>query len=55
MEIIATVMTSFTAILIENAQDGSKIINVKVQLSSLNCKTFNNRPAQILFIIEMGY
>ena len=47
MNIIATVMTSFTAILVGNTQDDSKIINIKVQLNSFNCTTFNNHPMQI--------
>ena len=47
MNIIATVITSFTAILVGNTQDSSKIINIKVQLNSFNCTTFNNHPMQI--------
>ena len=35
MEIIATVMTSVTAILIENAQDGSKIIKLMLKSNSI--------------------
>ena len=38
---IATVMASFTAILIVNIQDLSKIINIKVQINAANCTTYN--------------
>ena len=40
---IATVMASFTAILIVNIQDVSKIINIKVQikLNAASCTTYN--------------
>ena len=39
MNIIATVMTNFTAILIVNTQGDSKIINIKVKIN-YNCTTF---------------
>ena len=38
---IATIMTSFTAILIVNIQDVSKVINVKVLINSFNCTKYN--------------
>ena len=38
---IATVMTSFTAILIVNIQDESKIINIKVQINAVSCTIYN--------------
>ena len=41
MDTIATVMTSFTAILIVNIQDASKIINIKVQINAVGCATYN--------------
>ena len=47
MKIIATVMTNFTAILIVNTQDNSKVINIKVQINSFNCTTFSSHPVQI--------
>ena len=47
MNIIATVMTNFTAILIVNTQGDSKIINIKVKINSLNCTTFSSDPVQI--------
>ena len=47
MKIIATVMTNFTAILIVNTQDDSKVINIKVQINSFNCTTFSSHPVQI--------
>ena len=47
INIIATVMTNFTAIQIVNTQDDSKIINVKVKFNSFICATFNNYPVQI--------
>ena len=37
MNIIATVMTNFTAVLIVNTQGDSKIINIKVKTSSFKC------------------
>ena len=42
VNIIATVMTNFTAILIVNTQGDSKIINIKVKINSFNynCTTF---------------
>ena len=40
MDAIATVMTSFTAILILNMQDISKLINVKVHISTFNCTMY---------------
>ena len=40
MDAIATVMTSFTAILIVNMQDISKLINVKVHISTFNCTMY---------------
>ena len=42
MNIIATVITNFTAILIVNTQGDSKIINIKVKINSFNynCTTF---------------
>ena len=51
MEIIATVMTNFTAILIVNTQDDSKIINIKVTINSFNCTTFSSHPGQISGLI----
>ena len=47
MKIIATVMTNFTAILIVNTQDDSKVMNIKVQINSFNCTTFSSHPVQI--------
>ena len=47
MDVTATVITSFTAILIVNIQDVSKIVDVKVQVSSLNCTAYN-------YLIQIG-
>ena len=47
MKIIATIMTNFTAILIVNTQDDSKVINIKVQINSFNCTTFSSHRVQI--------
>ena len=47
MKINATVNTSFTAILIVNIKNSSKVINVKVQVNSVNCTVFNNNPIEI--------
>ena len=47
---IATVMKNFTAILIVNIQDVSKIINVKVQINSFNCIA-KKYPVQINGIV----
>ena len=47
MNINATVNTSFTGIIVVNVQNRSKIINVKVQVNSHNCTTFNNHPKEI--------
>ena len=47
MNIIATVMTNFTAILIVNTQGDSKVINIKVKINSFNCTTFSSDPVQI--------
>ena len=46
IDIIATVMKSFTAILILNLQDVSKLISAKVQINSFNC-TADKYPVQI--------
>ena len=43
MDVIATVMKSFTAILIINVQNVSKIVNVKVKTSSLNCTAYDHQ------------
>ena len=50
MNAIATVMKNFTAILILNIQGASKLINVKVHISSFNCITYNY-PVQIKGIV----
>ena len=47
MNINATVSTSFTAILIVNIKDASKMIDVKVHIDLFNCTAFNNHPAEI--------
>ena len=47
MNIIATIITNFTAILIVNTQGDSKIINIKVKTSSFHCTTFSSDPIQI--------
>ena len=47
MSINVTVITSFTAILIVNIKDVSKMINVKVQVNSHNCTYINKRPIEI--------
>ena len=47
MNINVTVNTSFTGIIVVNVKDRSKIINVKVQVISHNCTTFNNHPIEI--------
>ena len=46
ININATVNTSFTAIIIVNVKDTSKIINVKVQVTS-HCTKFNKPPIEI--------
>ena len=55
MEIIATVMTNFTAILMVNIQDDSKIINIKVKINSFNCTTFSSHPVQISGLVVAYY
>ena len=55
MEIIATVMTNFTAILMVNIQDYSKIINIKVKINSFNCTTFSSHPVQISGLVVAYY
>ena len=40
-------MTNFTAILIVNTQDDSKVINIKVLINSFNCTSFSSYPVQI--------
>ena len=47
MNIIAAVMTNFTAILTVNPQGDSKIINLKVKFNSFNCTTFSSDPVKI--------
>ena len=47
MNIIATVTTNFTAILIVNTQGDSKVINIKVKINSFHCTTFSNDPIHI--------
>ena len=49
INIIATVITNFTAILIVNTQGDSKIINIKVKINSFNynCTTFSSDPMHI--------
>ena len=47
MKINATVNTSYTAILIVNVKDVSKVIDVKVQIYTVNCTTLNNHLAEI--------
>ena len=46
MNINATVNTSFAGIIIMNVKDTS-LVNVKVQVNSLNCTTFNNHPIEL--------
>ena len=46
LNINATVNISFTAILIMNIKDSS-LVNVRVQVNSLNCTTFNNHSIEI--------
>ena len=50
MDVVATVMTSFTAVLIVNIQKISKIINTKVYISSFNCIKYN-QPVRISGIL----
>ena len=50
MDTIATAMTSFSAILIANIQNVSKIVDVKVHINSFKCTTYNY-PIQICGII----
>ena len=50
MDVIATVMTSFTAILVVNIQNTSKISNIKVYISSFNCIKYN-KPVRISGIL----
>ena len=46
MNINATVNKGFAGILIVNVKDTS-LVNVKVEVSSLNCTTFNNHPIEL--------
>ena len=43
MDVFAIVMKSFTAILIINVQNVSKIVDVKVTTSSLNCTAYDHQ------------
>ena len=51
MNIIVTVMTNFTAILILNTQGDSKIINIKMKTNSFDCTTYSNDPVQICGLV----
>ena len=46
IDVTATVMKSFTAMLIVNVQNASNIVDVKVKVSSLNCAG-NDHPVRI--------
>ena len=50
VDAIATVIKNFTAILILNIQNASKLINVKVQMNSFNCIAYKY-PVQINGIV----
>ena len=50
IDVTATVMKSFTAMLIVNVQNASNIVDVKVKVSSLNC-TGNDHPVRISGIV----
>ena len=52
MSINATINTSYTAILIVNVKDNSKIIDVKVRV---NCIIFNNHPTEISGLAVLVY
>ena len=54
INIIAAVVTNFTAILIVNTQGDSKIINIKVKINSFNCTTFSSDPVKINGLV-VGY
>ena len=52
MNIVATVMTNFTAILIVNIQGNTKIINIKMKISSLKCTTSGIHPIHISGLVS---
>ena len=47
MNINITVNNNFTAILIVNVKGSSEMINVKVQINTLNCTAFSNHQSEI--------
>ena len=50
MDVIATITASFTAVLIVNIHDVSKVTNTKIHINTLNC-AMNDHPIQVSGII----